>query len=163
MVDDAWQRPVTDLGLPGPDRGKGGKYLIVGPGQTVTDTNGFIVTPSSTMNVFVAFRNLETDPEKAAQLLKQYRLYPYAQRDNPPATRYLHVGGKKWRQTQPRGLAYWERLAEILNREPVQERDRIMMAMLRSLGIEKGKPFSPKGGNHTSQNRSSYALKLECA
>src|SRR4029077_3013087 len=48
MVDDFWQRPVTDLGLPGPDKGKGAKYLIVGPGQTVTDTQGFIVTPSST-------------------------------------------------------------------------------------------------------------------
>jgi len=143
LVDDFWQRPVTDLGLPGPDKGKGAKYLVVGPGQTVTDTEGFIFTPSSTMNVLVGFRNLETDPDKAAKLLKQYRLYPCAQRDNPPATRYLGVGGKKWSATQPRGLAYWARLSEILNREPVQERDRIMMAMLRAIGIEKGKPFQP--------------------
>ncbi len=49
------------------------------------------------------------------------------------------VGGR------PRGIAYWERLAEILERVPVQERDRIMMAMLRSIGIEKGKPFEPDG------------------
>jgi hypothetical protein len=143
MVDDFWQRPVTDLGLPGPDKGKGGKYLLIGPGQTVTDTQGFIVVHSSTLNVFIGFRNLETDPEKGAQLLKQYRLYPYAQRDNPPATRYLEIGGKKWNSTHPRGLAYWERLAGILEREPVQERDRIMMAMLRSIGMEKGKPFQP--------------------
>ncbi len=143
MVDDFWQRPVTDLGLPGPDQGKGGKYLIIGPGQTAKDTDGLIVTPSSTMNVFIGFRNLETDPEKAANLLKQYRLYPYAQRDNPRATRFIEAGGKKWSTTQPRGLAYWERLANILSLEPVQERDRIMMAMLRSIGIEKGKPFQP--------------------
>ena len=95
------------------------------------------------MNLLLGFRNLETDPEKAAQLLKHYRLYPYAQRDNPPATRYLEVGGKTWSGMPPRGLAYWARLSDILNREPVQERDRIMMAMLRSIGIEKGKPFNP--------------------
>jgi hypothetical protein len=43
----------------------------------------------------------------------------------------------------PRGFAYWEKLYRWVNEEPVQERDRIMMAMLRSLGIEKGKPFQP--------------------
>src|SRR5271156_3256208 len=111
MVNDFWQRPVTDLGLPGPDQGKGAKYLIIGPGQAVTDTGGYIVLHSSTMNLLIGFRNLETDPEKAAQIKKQYRLYPYAQRDNPLATRYLEVGGKKWSGMPPRGLAYWARLS----------------------------------------------------
>jgi hypothetical protein len=86
---------------------------------------------------------LETDPEKAERLQKQFRFYPYAERENPPVNRVLRSEGKKYSQTQPRGLAYWERLADILNREPVQERDRLMMAMLRPLGIEKGKPFKP--------------------
>jgi hypothetical protein len=143
MLNDFWQRPVTDLGLAGPDQGKGGKYLILGPGQTMPQTEGFIVVHSSTMNVLIALRNLETDPEKAAQVQKQFRFYPYAQRDNPPVNRVVRSGSKKWSMTQPRGMAYWERLADILNREPVQERDRIMMAMLRSIGIEKGKPFNP--------------------
>ena len=44
---------------------------------------------------------------------------------------------------QPRGMAYWERLADIINREPVHERDRLFLAMLKPLGIEKGKPFNP--------------------
>jgi hypothetical protein len=38
---------------------------------------------------------------------------------------------------------YWEQLARWVNEEPVEERDRIMMAILRSIGIEKGKPFQP--------------------
>jgi len=143
MVDDFWQRPVTDLGLAGPDQGKGGKYLLLGPGQTVSQTDGFIVVRSSTMNVAIFLRNLETDPEKAERLLKQFRFYPYAQRENPPMNRTVRPGSRKWSMTQPRGLAYWGRLADIINREPVQERDRIMMAMLRPLGIEKGKPFKP--------------------
>jgi hypothetical protein len=40
-------------------------------------------------------------------------------------------------------MAYWERLADIINNEVVQEHDRVMMAMLKPLGIEKGKPFNP--------------------
>jgi len=143
LVDDFWQRPVTDLGLAGPDQGRGGKFLLLGPEQSVPQAEGFIVVHSSTLNVMVFIRNLETDPEKAERLQKQFRYYPYAQRENPPANRVLRPGGRKYVQTQPRGLVYWERLAEILNREPVQERDRIMMAMLRPLGIEKGKPFRP--------------------
>ena len=95
------------------------------------------------MNVAIFLRILETDPEKAERLQKQLRFYPYAQRENPPPNRVMRPGGKKYSQAQPRGLAYWERLADALNREPVQERDRMMMAMLRPLGIEKGKPFNP--------------------
>ena len=33
-VDDAYFRWVTDVGLTGPDKGKGGKYLFVPPGYT---------------------------------------------------------------------------------------------------------------------------------
>jgi len=143
LVDDSWQRPVTDLGLAGPDKGKGGKYLVVGPGQTVPQAEGFIVVRSSTMNVLIFLRNLETDLEKAERLQREIRLYPYSQRENPPVSRVVRTPARKYSYAQPRGMAYWEVLADILNREPVQERDRIMMAMLRPLGIEKGKPFKP--------------------
>jgi hypothetical protein len=143
MVDDFWQRPVTDLGLAGPDQGKGGMYLLLGTGQMVPHAEGCIVVHSPTMNVLIGLRNLETDPEKAERVRKQFRIYPYAQRENPPVNRVVRSGSRKWSMTQPRGMAYWERLADILNREPVEERDRIMMAMLRSIGIEKGKPFAP--------------------
>jgi hypothetical protein len=40
-------------------------------------------------------------------------------------------------------MAYWELLAATINQEPVRERDRFMMAMLKPLGIEKGKAFKP--------------------
>jgi hypothetical protein len=43
----------------------------------------------------------------------------------------------------PRGMKYWEQPAAIIEREPVEDRDRFFMAMLMPLGIEKGKPFQP--------------------
>jgi hypothetical protein len=53
------------------------------------------------------------------------------------------VAGREWHGEQPRNLKYWERLSEAINRNPVRERDRMIMAMLKPLGIEKGKPFKP--------------------
>jgi hypothetical protein len=57
--------------------------------------------------------------------------------------KHVTTGGKSWLAAQPRGLAYWEGLAKTINAEPPLERDRIMLAMLAPLGIEKGKPFNP--------------------
>jgi len=142
-VLDFWQRPTTDTGFAGPDKGEGAKYLVLPPGSPDIQADGYRVVRSPTYNIFVGHRALDPDPAKADAWVKTLRLYPYAQRDNPPATRFLKPEGRKWSQVPPRGLAYWERLADILNREPVAERDRFFMAMLAPLGIEKGKPFKP--------------------
>jgi hypothetical protein len=142
-VGDFWQRSLGDYGQAGPDRGQGGRYLLLGPGQNDPKAAGHHVLRSSTNNVFNGFRILSTDPAVGSALLAKYRVYPYAQRDNPPPTRLLRPEGRAWSGTQPRGIAYWKRLAVILNDEPVQERDRFFMAMLRPLGIIKGQPFQP--------------------
>jgi len=61
----------------------------------------------------------------------------------PTSARVVKPEGKPWSGTHPRGLACWERLSSALDQEPVAERDRFFMAMLKPLGIEKGKPFAP--------------------
>ncbi len=121
FVNDMWQRPVTDMGQTGPDKGKGGKYLLVGPGQKVKNTVGYYVVNPTTLNVFWGFRALEPDPAKVQKLLGALKIYPLAQRAKPAKVRFVDVKGKSWSQTQPRGLAYWQVLADIINREPVQE------------------------------------------
>lgn len=143
-VGDFWQRAIIDMGQTGPDQGKGGKYLILPPGQEPpADASKYYVAKSETMNVLVGFRVLDPDPAKGKALVEQFRMYPYAQRANPAKTRLLSPGGKPWSGTQPRGMAYWKRLHGIIQKEPVNERDRFYMAMLSSLGIEKDKPFNP--------------------
>jgi hypothetical protein len=101
------------------------------------------VARSSTNNIILGFRVLTTDPEESLELLKRFQIYPFAKRANPPNTRRLDTGGKSWSATPPRELDYWRALYDIIEREPVQERDRFFMAMLKPLGIEKGKPFHP--------------------
>ncbi|WP_213954526.1 DUF1254 domain-containing protein [Variovorax sp. dw_954] len=143
-IGDFWQRPVTDMGESGPDKGKGGKYLVVGPGQEVpAGATGYRIVKSPTTNVFVAFRALDPDPVKAKEAISRFRMYSYADRAKPAPTHLLKPDGRAWTQIPPKGVAYWERLNDILQREPVLERDRFYMAMLKPLGIEKGKTFAP--------------------
>jgi hypothetical protein len=127
----------------GPDRGKGGKYLIVPPGQKPPESKGYYVIPATTMNVFIGFRTLDPDVQKSMALVHQVKAYPYAQRANPPATRVITPDGKKWYGGQPEGMAYWERLHAIYEEEPVEEQDRFFVAWLDSLGIGKGMPVKP--------------------
>jgi len=142
IVMDYWQRPQSDYGLTGPERGQsGGKVLIVGPGQAVpADTAGYHVVQVKTRILFTGYRVLDRREKEA--LTAKVLMYPYSQRDNPPASKVIFAK-KTFTQSHPRGFAYWECVNQFVQREPVHERDRLFMAMLRALGIEMGKPFQP--------------------
>lgn len=142
---DWWDRPITDVGVAGPDQGQGARFLLVGPGQEAPPVDGDRLIRSRTLNTVLFYRVLETDPVKANALRTAVQIYPYNQRDNPPPTRLLAPKPETEHRVQshPRGLAYWERLAQAISLEPVEDRDRFFTAMLMALGIEKGKPFNP--------------------
>jgi hypothetical protein len=143
-IGDFWQRAIIDMGQTGPDQGKGGKYLVLPPGQEPPkDAGQYYLAKSQTMNVLVGFRVLDPDPAKGKALVERFKMYPYAQRAKSGPTRLLSPGGKAWSGTQPQGMEYWQRLHQIIQKEPVNERDRFYMAMLASLGIEKDRPFNP--------------------
>jgi hypothetical protein len=155
---DMWQRPLTDFGVTGPDQGKGGKYLFVGPGQQAPQTKDAIVLRSPTFGGMFFYRVLDTDPGMAEKLKKGVRVYAWNQRENPPATRYLTPDPDKLAKvpTMPRGMEYWERLAAVIEQEPVQDRDRFFVAMLKPLGIEKGKVFKPNERQTKILNEAAY-------
>lgn len=142
---DWWDRPITDVGLPGPDMGQGARFLFVGPGQEAPQVDGYRIFRSRTFNTLFFYRVLETDPAKADALVKSVRIYPFSQRENPPPMSVLvpKAEAEHRSQSHSRGLAYWERLAQAINIEPIEDRDRFFGAMLKFLGIEKGKPFNP--------------------
>jgi hypothetical protein len=142
---DWWDRPITDVGLPGPDKGQGARFLFVGPGQEAPQVDGYRVFHSHTFNNVLFYRVLEVDPAKANALITSVHIYPFSQRDNPPPTCVLtpKADAAHRLQAHSRGLAYWERLAQAINLEPVEDRDRFFVAMLKSLGFEKGKSFNP--------------------
>ncbi|MCP3877674.1 MAG: DUF1254 domain-containing protein [Sulfitobacter sp.] len=136
---DMWQMAITKLTEPG-------KYLFVGPGQAVpkdAEAQGYKVQQSPTMNLLLGIRLMATDADARLAQLKKLEVYPYAERANPKPRGYIRPEGKPWMAAAPEGFTYFERLAQAINKEPVFERDRFFMAMLKPLGIEKGKPFKP--------------------
>jgi len=140
---DIWQRPITDVGQTGPDRGGGAKYLIVPPNSDIQEMTGYIVARSPSNQVWFASRMLHRDPKVAEEVAHKHKVYAWKDRENAPATTFIPVGGKDWTSAQPTGLAYWQYLSDVLQPEPIEDRDRVMMGMLVPLGIKKGKSFDP--------------------
>jgi len=136
-INDSWQNAIPETDAPG-------KYLVLAPGQKAPDNvTGYAVRRSPTTNIFLGVRLTDADPESAKTALAQLKMYPYAQRERPPQTEILDAGTKAWSGLPPRGMEYWERVDDVIQREPVEPRDIFFHAMLRPLGLEKGKPFEP--------------------
>ncbi len=145
-IADFWQKSLSDVGAFGPDKMQAGRYLILPPGSTEADVPGYITVRSTTNNVWLATRALSPVPAQNEAFYRSIRLYRFADRELPQAAepvKIIKAGDKTWSHTQPRGMAYWSSLADILQREVVLERDRQIMAMLKPLGIEKGRAFAP--------------------
>jgi len=146
MVDDFWFRSVTEVGRTGPDAGKGGKFLLVPPDyKGDVPAQGYFVVRATmnNNNILVRFLVQGDDVAGAVATMKKLRVYPYSQRENPKPNRTFSATGKAIDSLEPEGLEYWKRLSDVINNNPVHERDRFFVAMLKPLGIEKGKPFAP--------------------
>ena len=140
---DYWQRPVADLGLTGPDKGEGGKYILLGPDgdKSKYENSGAFVFQSPTNNVFVGLRLVDPSAEFAKKFKASIKLGKYGE-----ALKNCQFNEKidsEWSGTPYRGIGYWKTLHEIIDKEPVREQDKVWMAMLESLGIKKGEIFNP--------------------
>lgn len=142
ILMDYWQRWIADVGLPGPSKGKSEKLLILGPGQEVPEgAEDYRVVHSLTAAFLHATRIL--NPKKDIETLpSKVRMYPFSERADPKP-KLVIAKGDTFLMTQPVGMEYWERLNNIIQREPVAERDRLIYAMLHPLGVRKGEPFQP--------------------
>jgi hypothetical protein len=146
MIMDYQQRFVADTGLIAPAGENPETIVYVGPNQEAPDealTKGWRVIPVRTNVILTALRIL--NPEKDQALAKAYRIYPYSQRSKPPENKVFQAkpGDKTYFIAAPKGMAYWERVNEIVQQELVLEVDRYFMNSLKAVGIEKGKPFKP--------------------
>ncbi|WP_114238229.1 DUF1254 domain-containing protein [Dyella sp. C9] len=145
---DVNQRWVADMGLPGPDAGRGGKHLLLPPGYKDTVPDGYHVWHSSSNYLLVGVRSLPVggDVPAAIQRIKTVKVHPL----NPPpgwtdptwadlTPKPQDTTPLKWEDN----MKYWEVLAKVIDREPVFEGYRNFYGELAALGIVKGKPFHP--------------------
>jgi len=147
-IMDVWQTPLEDVGPAGVDAGKGGKYLITPPGYNVAVADGYIALPCQTYQGYALLRSIlksgsAEDFTKAVEYGKRIRFYPLSSAANPLATTWLDAADVVFDANIPYDVRFFESLARMIESEPWLERDKVMIDTLKSLGIEKGKPFNP--------------------
>ena len=147
-VMDVWQCALEDVGPAGVDKGKGGKYVILPPGYKDTVPAGYIPMASDTFAGYALLRSIpksgsEADVARAVAYGKRIKLYPLSQAAQPPATTFVDVVDIVYDSTIAYDLRFFESLNRIVQAEPWLERDKAMIDPLKSIGIEKGKPFAP--------------------
>jgi hypothetical protein len=164
-IDDYWFRWVIDIGLPGADRGDGGKYLILPPGYDGPLPSGFNITRARTSLVIWFGRSFleNNDPKPVAETIKKFtKVYPYETggvgtpiadflsgkaklgKVTPPPPTVFHEGtGKAFSTIPPNDFSYYEMLNEVVQQEPAGSLDPELMGPVAAIGIIRGKPFAP--------------------
>ena len=143
--NDAWFRYMQDIGPAGPDKGKGGKYLVLPPEYKGRIPKGYFVVNARTYRVWAfmrasiakgldaAFRNVEDN----------LRIYPLAKKDNQPKMEFISGSGKSFNTIHANDYTFYEHLHHLIDGEHIGMLDPEIRGLFASIGIEKGKPFTP--------------------
>ena len=147
VVDDAYFRFLTDVGVTGPDQGKGGKFLFVPPGYAgELPKEGYFIVHSRTYRQWFLLRAFVKDGDRAATVKAVKAtagLYPYAQAAHPPATKFVNLSGVKFNTIHANDFSFYKELNEVVQHEPADAFDPELVGEWAAIGIKKGQPFAP--------------------
>jgi hypothetical protein len=150
-VNDAWFRFVVDMGIPGLDAGHGGKYLILPPdhpgdypeGRFLVE-NGYFVAKSRSYVNWVILRGFLVDGSTATavDMFKTgLKIYPQALASDPPEMAFTNMSNVVFNTIHSNDFTFYEELAHVIEKEPVEMIDPELRGLIASIGIQKGKPF----------------------
>ncbi|MFC7397738.1 DUF1254 domain-containing protein [Chelatococcus sp. GCM10030263] len=165
-INDMWFSWIIDIGKPGPDRGLGGKYLIVGPDyKGPLPEGGYFIARSKTNFALYASRaNLvDNDPKPAVENIKRnMKVYPYqpgafgssiaqaldgtvriAGEPKVPETKFIEASGRSFNTIPPSDFGFFELINENVQNQPATSYDVELAGQLAAIGIVHGKPFKP--------------------
>lgn len=165
-INDMWFSWIIDIGKPGPDRGLGGKYLIVGPDYDgPLPEGGYFIAHSKTNFALYAARAdlVDNDPAPAVENIKRsMRIYPYrpgafgssiaqaldgtvriAGEPEIPETRFIEASGRSFNTIPPSDLGFFELIDENVQSQPATSYDVELAGQLAAIGIVHGKAFEP--------------------
>jgi hypothetical protein len=158
ILDDFWQRPIRsegqiegrewagDVGLPGPDHGKGGKYLILPPDYNDAVPSGYFTYRSGTYGVFVFWRGFFKDPKELSEpvkVMEQTRIYPLGQESTARPMVFPDASATPANMLYPQDGTAFNMLSRFIDHEYVDPADMEMRGVLAGIGIIQGKPFAP--------------------
>lgn len=165
-INDMWFSWIIDIGAPGPDRGLGGKYLIVGPDyHGPLPEGGYFVAHSKTNLALYAARAylVDNDPKPAVENVKRnLKIYPYrpgsfgtsiaqaldgavrlAGEPKIPQTKFIEASGLSFNTIPPSDYSFFELINENVQNEPATSYDIELAGQLAAIGIVHGQKFAP--------------------
>jgi hypothetical protein len=151
-VNDAFFRFVVDMGGPGPDRGQGGKYLIVPPGYEGAlpgdrkDGGEYYIAHSTSYTNWLILRGFLVDgkPDAASKMFREgLKTYPLAQAASPPAMQFIDASRRPYNTIHANNFEFFAEIDGVIQKEPVDFIDPELRGLLASIGIRKGVPFAP--------------------
>ena len=151
-VDDAFFRFVIDMGAPGPDAGKGGKYLIVPDSykgelpRDKKDGGEYYIARSPSKANLIALRGFLVDgkPDDATKMFKDgFKVYPLSKAGNPPAMEFVSGSKIPFNTVHANNFEFYEELDSVIQKEPIEFLDPELRGLAASIGIVKGKKFAP--------------------
>jgi hypothetical protein len=151
---DFWQHPIPvdgdkyfgDVGLFGPDQGKGGKFVILPPGYKGPVPAGSYVYRSGTNNVFIFLRAFYADPKNLdppVNLLQQAKIYPLNNKGGAKPMSFPDGSGVPVNMLPRSDASAFDELKALIDSEPSSIASPDWLGMLATLGIVKGQPFNP--------------------
>ncbi len=154
IFDDYWQRPIPadggkffgDIGLAGPDGGKGGKFLLLPPGYKGTVPEGYFVYRSATNSVFVFLRGFYEDPKNltpAVTHLERTKIYPLNGEASAKPMKFPDASGVPVNMLPISDGSAFDQLKLLLDKEGANLADPGRLGDLATIGIVKGQPFTP--------------------
>lgn len=145
-VNDAWFRFVTDMGAPGPDRGAGGNYLIVPPDYKDEIPDGYFVSRSPSYTNLLALRGFTVDGKTdAAKAMFEdgVKIYPLSAAEHRPRMEFSSFSGMVFNTIHANDRTFYDEMAQVIRREPIEMIDPETRGLLASIGIRKDRPFDP--------------------
>ncbi len=151
-TNDAFFRFVIDMGAPGPDKGKGGKYLIVPAAykgalpKDVKDGGEYYVARSPSYVNFIALRGFLVDgkPDAASKMFREgVKIYSLAKAKNPPKMQFINGSKVAYNTVHANNFEFYKELDHVIQKEPVDFIDPELRGLAASIGIRKGKKFAP--------------------
>lgn len=146
VVNDFWFRYVTDLGNAGPDKGKGGKYLILPPDYKGKVPKGYFTYKSPTYGNLILGRGFMVNgsAKVAADAIKQkMRVYPLSEAGKKHEAKFVDLSGHEMNTVHANDFHFYEELNQIVQEEPEDSYGPDMMGLFNAIGMVKGKPFAP--------------------